>query len=294
MQPIALDLGLIKSIIDGWGDYKVQREFHKMIENLEKFHSVPVDQVDGNSAWQVGYNELLSNIKDQNLNRMFKDLLYPRNSNIKYFHTRLTDNSNLLKTLADSTPDKIGLEVRSHTEEPIKYYDISSFNTIEYNSACRLYRIPKTINIKPGKVFPDLRLFAPYLRDARKIEFCDLFLFKAPKFRDDAEFIYSILRLCNKPEEVHILCEPNPMNLLQKKVEVDIKREFGNKVFQGFKIYNPPAKDVNHDRFIIIDTDKISIRFSCSFNNLRINVRNSFKAKDAFMIEFSKGRKYYD
>ncbi|NUN09195.1 MAG: hypothetical protein HUU54_08470 [Ignavibacteriaceae bacterium] len=292
MQPIALDLELVRSVINEWGDYKVQREFHKMIENLERYHSVPVDQVDGKSSWFEGFKEIINRITDQNLQKMITDLLGPRN--IKYFPARLNDNSKLLESLSDSTPDKIGLELKNHNEGVRKFYSINSFNSSEHPPECRLFRIPKTINIKPGYIFSDLSWLLPFIRNSRKIEFCDLFLFKNPKFDDDAEFVKLIIKSIPELSEVVIHCEPNPLNILQKQVQSELKKLARGKLNVEMRAFNPPTKGVNHDRFILVDTNKISIRFTTSFNNLRKTKEGKFRAQDAFLIEISNGRKYYD
>lgn len=294
MQPVALDLRLIEQLRDNWADYKTQREFHKMTEYLEKYHSIPIDNQGGVSEWLTGFRKMLDSIQDQNLRKMFDDLLGPRN--MKFTPVMLSQVSDLLKNLAETTPDKIGVQSKSKTEEAIRYYNLIDFNSQEYDTRCRLYRIPKTITFKPGKEFSPAEILAPYIREAKQIEFCDLFLFKNPKFDDDAEFILSVLRLCSKPAEILLHGEPNELNLLQKKTENTIKSLYGDKVYKGVKKYNPPTKDDNHDRFIILDRNKISIRFSSSFNNLRkVAVKeNIFKVKDSFIMEFSHGRKYYD
>lgn len=294
MQPVALDLSLLEKLRDNWADYDMQREFHNMAKHLKDFHSIPIDNQNGASEWLKGFRKILDSIQDQNLRKMIDDRLGPRNMNFN--PVILSQVTDLLKTLAETTPDKIGVQAKSKTEEAIRYYNLIDFNSQEYDTRCRLYRIPKTITFKPGKEFSPAEILAPYIREAKQIEFCDLFLFKNPKFEDDAEFILSVLRLCFKPAEILLHGEPNELNLLQKKTEKTIKSLYGDKVYKGVKKYNPPTKDDNHDRFIIIDRNKISIRFSSSFNNLRkvSDKENIFKAKDSFIIEISKGRKYYD
>ncbi len=292
MQPITLNTSVILDLINKWESVKAQRDFHKLAENLENFHQVYIDKNEKGSLWFKNFRDIRDRISDQNLRKLFDELLGPRN--IKYYPMLIKNIEEYFYEITKLTPDKIGIDQQRRKIHNVEYYDISIFNSYDLDVGCLLYRIPKSIHIPPGFIFRDLKIFAPYLRTAKRIEFCDLFLFKNPKYEDDAEFIFEVLKLCQNLEEIKIHCEPNSLNLLQRNVESRIKSNFGKKVFADFTKYNPPTKDVNHDRFIIIDTNKISIRFTTSFNNFRITDEGNFKVKDSFLIEFSSGRKYYD
>jgi len=292
MQPIALNTKIIADLIKDWVNVKSQRSFFKLTENLELFHQVYIDKNENGSRWLNELREIRKSINDQNIKRIFDDLIGPRN--IKYNPIQVNSIQDPFLAVTYQTPDKLGVSSVHKNIDDLIFYDLKSFNSVDYSSKNYLLRFPKNITISPGEEFHDLRLFEPYLRNASKIEFCDLFLFKNPQYDDDAELIFKLLKLCENISAVEIHCEPNKLNLLQNKVKNRLKKEFGKTIFKDFKKYNPPTRDVNHDRFIIIDTNKISIRFTTSFNNLRKTNSGGFKAKDSFLIEFSSGRKYYD
>lgn len=292
MQPIAVDTQVISQLISDWTNPRTQRIFHKLVENLEQFHQVYIDKTNNGSNWLNNFREVRNNINDFNVKKLFDDLIGPRN--IKYIPVKINQDTDPILELTRQTPDKIGLSSVQKVIDDLKFYDLTLFNSVDYNTQNYLFRIPKIITMPPGEELKDLKSFAPYLRNAIKIEFCDLFLFKNPQYEDDAEFLFSILCICKNIKEIEIHCEPNKLNILQKKVRDRLQKEFGKNIFTDFKKYNPATSNVNHDRFIIIDNDKISIRFTCSFNNLRKTSSGGFKVIDSFLVEFSQGRKYYD
>lgn len=292
MQPITLNIKIIADLLNDWSNTKSQRAFYKLTENLEQFHQVYIDKNESGSKWMQAFREIRNSISNQNVRKTFDDLIGPRN--IKYNPIEVVANQDSFIEVTSKTPDRIGISPVHKNTDDLIFYDLQNFNSLAYTTKNYLFRIPKTITISPGEEFRNLRLIEPYLRDATKIEFCDLFLFKNPKYEDDAEFIFLILRIIKNISEVQIHCEPNELNLLQKKVKDRIRKEYDKAIFDDFKKYNPPTRDVNHDRFIIVDTDKISIRFTTSFNNFRKTSSGGFKVKDSFLIEISGGRKYFD
>jgi hypothetical protein len=292
MQAISINTKIIDELVSNWANSKVQREFHKLTDNLEKFHHVYIDKGYYGSQWLNQFRRIRNNINDQNIRKLFDDLIGPRN--IKYVPVKVNRDDDYLFEITRQTPEKIGINNKKDSLTELQFYDLTTFNSHDFDIRNFLFRIPKNVTVLDGEVFKDMRLFSPYVREAVKIEFCDLFLFVNQKYEDDAEFIFCLLNLCPNVKEIIIHCEPNPLNVLQKKVETHLKKQFEKNVFKGFKKYNPPTRDVNHDRFIIVDTDKFSIRFTTSFNNLRKNVNGYFEAKDSFLIEFSKGRKYFN
>lgn len=199
----------------------------------------------------------------------------------------------MIISIALKTPDKIGLNTKKLRADNIRFYDLKSFNTNEFDASNYLFRIPKVVTIKPGEKFDDLRLFSPYIREACKIEFCDLYLFRSAKSESEITFINEIIKLSDRLNQVIIHCELNPLNISQIKFSEAIKSNYKHLSIE-FKKYNPPTRDVNHDRFILVDENKFSIRFTTSFNNFRKSSFTKFEAKDSFIIEFSKGRKYFD
>jgi hypothetical protein len=292
MQPITVDTEIIDSFFKEWNDSKLQREFYKLTENLELFHQIYIDKNNGKSKWLNKFREIRNSINDHNVKKIFDDLIGPRN--IKYIPININPDNDPILEVTRHTPDKIGLSKVRQVINELNFYDLPHFNSVEFGPDNYLYRIPKNITIQPGQEFSNFKLFEPYIRDAKKIEFCDLFLFKNPQYEDDAEFLFSLLNVCRNLEYIEIHCEPNKINIRQIEVKSRLKKEFGKNIFTEFKKYNPPTRDINHDRFIIIDTDRISIRFSSSFNNFRIVSKNRFKVVDSFLIEISRGRKYFD
>ena len=292
MQPITVNTQVFSQLIKDWQDPKTQRTFHKLAENLELFHSVYIDKINQRSQWWYQFREIRNNISDFNVKKLFDDLIGPRN--IKYIPIEINEKQDSFLELTNRTPDKIGLSTAKIISEELTFYDLKVFNSTEYNAANYLFRIPKIITISPGEEFSNMKLFEPFIRDATKLEFCDLFLFKNPQYEDDAEFLFCLLNSCKKINSVEIHCEPNKLNILQIKVRDRIEKQFGKTVFSNFIKYNPPTKDVNHDRFIIVDTDKISIKLTASFNNFRKLDNGSFRSKDSFSIIIEKGRKYFD
>ncbi len=287
MQPIALNIEVLNSLISNFEDFKNQREFHKLVENFEKFHIIYYDK-----RWLKSFNEFRESISNDNILKLFDDLISPKN--LKYESVETNNDDDYLNDIARATPERIGLHTETCRKKELRFYNLQCFNSTEFDSENYLFRIPKTITIKPGEKFDDLRLFSPYVRNAKKIEFCDLFLFKNTNATGEVKFLLSILQLSDCLEEVIIHCEPNPLNIPQKKFENELKSKFSRKVSCEFRKYNLPTKDVNHDRFIIVDKDKFSIRFTTSFNNLRLSSEGNLVVKDSFLIEFSKGRNYFD
>lgn len=292
MQPIALNIEVIKTLIDDWTNYNIRSDFFILARNLKDFHIIFIDEHNRISKWLEDFKKFRNSIGDDDIRKMIDELIGPKN--LKYHPVQLKSSNNLIFSIAEKTPEKIGLHTQTCRKEELRFYNLSCFNTNEFDSQNYLFRIPKTITIKPGEKFDDLRLFSPYVRNAKKLEFCDLFLFKNTNATGEVKFLLSILQISDCLEEVIFHCEPNPLNIAQKKIEKDLKSIFRGKVSCEFRKYNPPTKDVNHDRFIIIDNDKFSIRFTTSFNNLRLSNEGKLIVRDSFLIEFSRGRKYFD
>ena len=275
MQPITVNTKVIGNLISNWTNAKSQREFHKLTENLERFHHVYIDKNKNRSNWLIRFRDIRSAIKDQNAKKLFDDLIGPRN--IKYIPIEISNHDNYFHVLTCQTPDKIGLNQKSEVIDKATYYDLNVFNSNELNILCLLFRVPKVLSVRPGYKFQNFRIFAPYLREAKQIEFCDLFLFeKAKYFESETSFIFKILDQCKEYSKVRIHCKPSPANISQKNFQKKIKSNFPKIEFEGFIEYNPPKKDVNHDRFIIINGNQISIRFTTSFNNIIKNEDGSF------------------
>ena len=291
MQPITISTEVISKLIVDCTSSKSLGMFHKFSENLEKFHEIYIDKHNHNSTWYKNFIEVRDRITDHNIKKLFNDLLGPRN--LKYIFKDLFTESDIFYELTRMTPDKIGLNCKNQSYKEVKYYDLNTFNSLENNPSCLLFRLPKYINVPPKYKFNDINFFNPYLREATKIEFCDPYLFKDSKYENDIKFMWCILKNCTNVSSIELHCEPNPQNILQKNFEKKLKELFPKTKGGIMKKYKGGVNDVNHDRFILIDHDRISIRFTTSFNNIQVHP-NIYIAKDSFLIEFSKGRKYYD
>lgn len=287
MQPIAVNIEVLNSLISCFDDYKNQREFHKLVENFEKFHIIYFDK-----RWLNTFNEFRESIKNDNIRKLVDDLISPKN--LKYEAVEINNKDDYLTDIARVTPEQIGLHTESCRKKELRFYNLTCFNSNEFDSQNYLFRLPKTVTFKPYEKFEVSRLFAPYVRDANKLEFCDPYLFKNTNAKGEIEFLIKILELSDCIGEVIFHCELNPLNLNQKKIEEHIKTKFKKRCSCQFSKYNLPPKNVNHDRFIIVNKDKFSIRFTTSFNNLILSSDRELSVKDSFLVEFSSGRKYYD
>ena len=222
MQPIALNTKIVADLINDWVNTKSQRAFYKLTENLEQFHHVYIDKNKAGSKWLDEFREIRNSINDQNIKRIFDDLIGPKN--INYFPIEIPKNPDFFLSITGKTPDKIGISPIHKDTDDLIFYDLQGFNSLTYTPKNYLFRIPKTITISPGEEFCNFKLFEPFIRDATKIEFCDLFLFKNPQYEDDAEFIFRVLKMIKSIRNVEIHCEPNKLNLLQMKVKDRINK----------------------------------------------------------------------
>ncbi|MCX8042477.1 MAG: hypothetical protein N3A56_08355, partial [Thermodesulfobacteriaceae bacterium] len=134
------------------------------------------------------------------------------------------------------------------------------------------------------------RLFSPFIRDASTIEFCDRYLFINPNYDDDVNFLFNIVSLTSQVKKIKIFTDTIEYNRLHE-LFLSIVKGINSELSVDFINYN---SNKNHDRFIIVDEDKISIRFSTSFNNFRRNQNGIFKVKDNCSLVFTTGRNYID
>lgn len=289
MQPIALNIAIIQELISDWSNYKKQREFHKLVENLEKFHIISIDNINNKSLWFQSFSDFRKSIKNDNILKMIDELLGPKN--IKYIIYNIDKTEDYFYELVSATPDKIGIDISNKSKDKLKLYDLPTFNSNKYDLKNFLFRIPKTIKIYPDRIIDDLRIFTPYLRNAKLIEFCDYYLFKKGNIENELFFITTLADLSSNLEEIVFYLDKNPLNVNLPLAEKKIRDQFGDKITCRFKDY---LKKKNHDRFIIIDQKKFSMRFTSSFNNFFISDSGYLKSKCAFEISISEGREYLD
>ncbi|MBS4027168.1 MAG: hypothetical protein KGZ58_00905 [Ignavibacteriales bacterium] len=308
-QPIAIQFEVISNIINKCknNDTDAYLSFFSLIKLLKEFHTVYIDKDKNNySRWASFQLELGKSITDTTLKSLYDNLLGPNtlsnNSNISFLQktTQSETIEEIYTELARLTPEKVFLFDRvQHRENDIRYYSTERFLKEEqYNSDCVLLRIEKVIDIQPNRTFKHLDFLSPYLRTAKTIEFCDDFLFLDGQ-QNDTEFIFDVLRLFSNFQSAVIHFDMNEFNGLNqihpKNFEANFKRRFPNKQPPTFKQYRSQRNE-NHDRFILVDNDKYSIRFSHSFNNIKLqdSANRIYKSGDAFQITFTRGRKYFD
>lgn len=289
MQPIAVNISVVQDLLSDWSDYKKHLEFHKMVENLKEFHVLSIDKINDDSLWLNEFKNFRNSIKNGDLLKMVDELLGPKN--LKYEIFKLNKADDYFFELANSTPDKIALHTSKGRKENVKFYDLATFNSSKYDLQNFLFRIPKHIKLKPGFTIKDFRIFAPYLRGAKSLEFCDPYLFIAKKRDGEIYFIKKLIELSGAIKKVVFHCELNQLNLNHKFIEKEIKNNFAQNISCEFKNYN---KSKNHDRFIIIDQTRYSIRFTTSFNNFSLTNGCSLIAKRALEISFNQDREYFD
>lgn len=102
MQPIAVNIEVFNSLISSFDDYKNQREFHKLVENFEKFHIIYCDM-----RWLNIFNEFRESIKNDNIRKLVDDLIGPKN--LKYKAVEINQKDDYLMDIASATPERIGL-----------------------------------------------------------------------------------------------------------------------------------------------------------------------------------------
>lgn len=285
MQPIAINIKVLSKLISAWREYDSQLNFYLLCKNLKNYHTITIDKQKYDSEWLTFLYNLREDLKDDNIKKIIEDLLL---RGMKYEIVEIADYNDLFLYLVHKTPDKIGLDETQCVKEDLALYDLESFNNTNYNKTNFLFRIPKNITFKCNDYISE-RLFIPYLRKSEKIEFCDRYLFSLDGV-SETDFLISLLSQCTGVKEIVFHCNPNPLNKRQKDFEKKLKKALSNKPKLSFILYN---RKKNHDRFIIVDDDKYSIRFSNSFNNI-IQKEGRFIAKKSFNIDFSTGRYYID
>lgn len=265
------------------------------IERIKKFHIVYTDK---NGKWfeelsrikgQLSHNEkdVFDNIIIKQLSKTFEHIeIAEKDSDLNIELARKTIDSLLLGTTKEKVEAKNELKNNS-----VKWIKQSEFISDEYKPNNILFRIPKIVKVAPEYNFRNFDFLAPYIRGAKKIEIMDKQLFKDSRNDSEVQLFVNILKYTNELKEVQLYWEPNEHNLRYIKFKKEIGDLIGNVTFLENCSYLGRSK--NHDRFIIVDHDEYSIRFSTSFNNFYKNSDGNFGVKAGFSISYENGRSFY-
>lgn len=287
-QPLAVDINLISKLVENYySDFETQCQLYKLIDNLKKFHEVVYDNKGNFSDWLEAYKELRNKYQDTPLKIIF-DAFNPRLLSLRPIQVD-SKASDYLEDLTRKTPEKIGVKENEVLKSSLGFYGINYFNDPPTDAKNFLLRIPKVIDLKSGDEI-DFRIFSPYLRNATKVEFCDRYFFKNPQYDDDANFILNLIRLSKELNEINFHLDTIEYNKLHLYVKTEIEKNHKRAKINFIKFNT----DKNHDRFIIIDNDKISIKLTTSFSNFRLNDKKKFIVKDNCSLIFNNGRSYSD
>lgn len=287
-QPIALDVEVIKYIIDNWEDNEVNFDGRHMAKLLKNLHFVYIDNFRGKSNWLSQVRALFRETENQNLRKTLLDILGPRT--LQYVPVSIEDNADLIKKIAEKTPDSIGIRNKSDIVNDVMFYSTGAFVSDQYHSKCRLYRPRKTIALDPDEVFSPSEILAPYLRDSTTLEFFDKFLFLPGKSTVNSDLFESLISLCKKLTSFTIYTGHKSNPKIQKDIVNKIKHLVSEKTFKGIVPYK---SNKNHDRFIILNENEITIRFTNSFNNLEKLDSDRYKVLKEFEISIREGRRYF-
>ena len=252
--------------------------------------------IDNNAECLNDLNEINNFlISSNNINSQFFMNLFIRKVGSTDLYSSIStescENENIYLTLAKNTPDKILVSSDNKKKiNQLQFYNFNSFTAPNSKSNCVLYRIPKLYNFKPGYIFKDFSFLRPFISNSETIEFCDNYLLCNSEM-SELPTIIEILKLTNNINDIKFhIKEPSNINVIQSTVKSRLKEIYPQAKIE-FTHYS--TKSGNHDRFIIINKNELSIHFSHSFNNIK-KINDTFKAKDAFSIAIKTGRNYYD
>ncbi|MCR4417583.1 MAG: hypothetical protein NUV92_07545 [Ignavibacteria bacterium] len=294
-QPIVLDPEVIFTLLNNRDVLDNGYNFFRLIKILKEHHIIVFDNNSGTSIWLNEFEKIKNSLKNK-YESQFLNYINPKHLNFAFYIIN-SDQKNFLFELAQKTPEKIGIKYESLKKDKIIFYDIKYFNSDNNNDTENfLLRDNKTIELSIGTTISDFRLFSPYVREAQQIEICDKYFMINPNYDDDLNFILSIVKKSKKLNKLifHInLDEDKQLNDYKKELIFSRASEFfGEKGIElDFYLYN---SELNHDRFILIDTNKFSIKFTTSFNNFRKINENTFRVAKACSIIFTTDRKYFD
>ncbi len=295
MQEIAFDLEIVDSILSNSSAQNSINKLIKISQNLKDYHKV-IDSITENeiSFWQESINKIKRKHHGHAFVQFLDILFSPLNLNFNPVPP--SESEDKFEYYINQSPDKIGITEKKEEYEE-KYFVYSSDEFIEnyFDNRNNLFRLTKVINYKKGdKFYP--QVFYPYLREAKKIEYLDKYLF-AEASDLDKKLILSLIKESQSLKEMVFYTELNfhDMKLAFKKgafnaFKKSVKKQLRNVKIEEMKQYNSRE---NHDRFLIVDSDRYSITITTSTNNLEIK-GDKFVVKKPFKIIFSKGRDYID
>jgi hypothetical protein len=176
----------------------------------------------------------------------------------------------------------------------IRYYSLKRFlRDDEYTPQCVLLRRTKVVRLRPRDILP-VESIAPYVRSCETLEFCDNFLFKNKKPRDVA-FLGDVMSLAPGLKRVALHYDRSSIDpYIKKNSEEFVTRCASSRPGVTIDPRQYESWRGNHDRFILADRDRWSIRFTTSFNNLSPEAERKYCVEDDFDMIFVKGREYHD
>jgi len=298
-QPLAFQLDLLEELVEKLqnGDYNTISLYFKLITKLKDFHVIYFDNsVDQNgSIWFEKYVNILENAKVNKqiafnyLNGTFiREFVKMEKVNINQIN-----EDNIDYQIAQATPDKL-LLCKKNVEKNINlnYYSSDRFINEKYGQDCILYRLPKNQEFRAGSVIKNFDFLKPYFRNCKNIEIFDNYLFRKRTNKVDSDFIRDIIKLVEWRSDLKIYFDMNPLSLsLFNEFKECIHSVNPNIIINKPEQY---SKQRNHDRFIILDKDRISLRFTTSFNNYKRDESGFYKVLDNSSIIYTRGRSYED
>ncbi len=293
-QPIAVDKEIFEEIFSNIDDGKYSEMLNSITKLLRQFHEIVVNKTDaGKSDWEEFMDELKHKFNSPIVSYFIDALLSP--ANLKFIAKPIANKNDAFTEHVNATPDKIGLseKIRKVKINGAKIFRIKEFVSEEYSPINNLFRLNKNVTVKPDFCFSNFKFLAPYLRSATKLEFADKQLFKDTRTETEVNFLLEIIKQSENLKQLGLIWEPAKINVRFNEFVQKAKEIHPGINIKESKQYKTRSK--NHDRFIIVDHDKISIRFSTSFNNFYFNEKeNKYCSKAGFRISYERGRQFYD
>lgn len=287
-QKIVFDLNIIKDIIElSKSDYIMALiEFNSIIDKIKNYHDTVY-----NLNWLNELENMINENMDFNLRDLFKQVLLRKDIMNLYLSNLILDNNSLYKyKLASNQPDKILISDNCEPNEfDLNIYNKEIFVNEPNKNNCILYRIPKYFQYNAGDTINGFDILRFYLENSSLIEIIDPYLLEQKN--TTYQLIESFLKQTGNEIKLRFYYH---FNKDTKEEYKNLKKRILQK-FPNINILNPkPYNNIdNHDRFIIVNKDLFSIRFSCSFNNLVFH-DNYFRIKSNFTINIVEGREYED
>lgn len=289
-QKIALDYKAFEDFIikcsnsDMDGIYNFAGFYSKLLE----YHILIREDLSSNSnKWNDTLWSIKNKLEDKSQFRVFFNDLFIRSEKFEISKEKLSNacTTEFSEFLAEKTDDKILItnnSIEKGTE--IQTVDTEYFiNTNKFKKNCRLLRYPKKINFNSGDLLNNLKLFSPYLRNAKSLDIFDKYSFKNSGHADPIDFISELIKVCVEKPEVVIYYEIEPLNVREAVLKKRISEFISNLSFKNY-----PSSEL-HDRYIIVNKNETTISFSASFNNIQYT-SNSFRINKKFSISFEKGK----